>query len=114
MLVVKVTINCISKVINLLGVGKRHSLFVFLRILHCLNQPSFPLFNKVLEAYVCASVVEIELTCLYSGILFMDLSRSWGYKLKDSGVSKRAQIFVFLRIYLFTYGFFSMVIPFRR
>jgi hypothetical protein len=31
------------------GCWKRHGLSVFSRILHCLNQPSFPLCNKVLR-----------------------------------------------------------------
>jgi hypothetical protein len=101
---VSLTVNCFSKVINLLGVGKRHGLSMFLRILHCLNQPLFPLYNKVLEEFVCAWVVELEFPCFYLVILFMALPRSWGYKFKDSSVSKRARLFVFLRLYL-SYGY---------
>jgi hypothetical protein len=90
------------------------SLYVFSRILHCLNQPLFPLCNKVLEASVCAWVVEIELPCFYSGILFMALSSSWGYKLKDCGVFKGAWLSVLPRFYLFTCDCFSVVNYFRR
>jgi hypothetical protein len=75
------------------------SLYVFEDSL-LLNQPFFPLWNKVLEAFVCAWVVEIELPCFHSRILFMALSRSWGYKLKDCGVFKGAQISVLPRLCL--------------
>jgi hypothetical protein len=63
---------------------------------------------------VCAWVVELELPCFYSGILFMALSRSWGYKLKDCGVFKGARLSVLPRLYLFTCGCFSVVNSFRR
>jgi hypothetical protein len=49
---------------------------------------------------VCAWVVKLELACFDSGILFMDLSRSWGYKLKDYGVFKGARFPVLPILYL--------------
>jgi hypothetical protein len=58
---------------------------------------------------VCAWVVELELSCFYSGILFMALSRFWGYKLKDCGVFKGARFLVLPRLHLFICGCFSMV-----